>query len=320
MSEFNKNVGGRMRPKWNGVIVSRETLERITNALDELRELKQTIQQIHHYEVYPSLSSVTDPQSNVLYLIGPTEGGPHWYEEYAYLTSNGEFKNIGRMYVDFSNLVTTAALEQVLASYATKTNLTEITNDLQGQINAIVADKAVVGLSTAPGLVFVGVESSISLTATTNTGATSIKIKKGDTELATGGGMSLSGTDTITPAEAGNTAYTAEFTIAGIQKTATKNVVAVYPVLYGAGDEYTDAQTQASIRTAPAGTYSVTVPNDGDNVFFVVPRTMKINSAKMSGFDFPLQAPVEVEIDGVEYKYYQSANTYNAGTLNIVIS
>jgi hypothetical protein len=97
-------------------------------------------------------------------------------------------------------------------------------------------------------------------------------------------------------------------------------VVAVYPILYGTGDDYTDAQTRPSVRTTPAGTYNVTVANNGDYVFFVVPRTMNINSAKMGGFDFPLQAPVNVEIEGVEYKYYQSANTYDAGTLTIVIS
>ena len=191
----------------------------------------------------------------------------------------------------------------------------------QAQINAIVLGGAVsVGLTATPSLVFVGVESTINLVATINTPANSIKIKKGNTEIATGSGTSLSGTDTITASAAGNTTYTAEFTLGGLPKSTTKNVVAVYPIKYGSGDEYTDAQTQASVRTTPAGTYNVTVANNGDYVFFVVPRTMNINSAKMGGFDFPLQAPVNVEIDGVEYKYYQSSNTYDAGILTIVIS
>jgi len=191
----------------------------------------------------------------------------------------------------------------------------------QAQINAIVLGGAVTpSLSTSPGTVFVGVQTTINLTASINTPADNIKIKKGSTEIATGSGTSLSGSDSITPSAAGNTQYTAEFTLGGLTKTANKNVVAVYPIKYGAGDDYTDATTQASVRTTPAGTYNVTVPNNEDYVFFVVPRTMNINSAKMSGFDFPLQAPVNVEIEGVEYKYYQSANTYDAGTLTIVIS
>ena len=191
----------------------------------------------------------------------------------------------------------------------------------QAQINAIVLGGAVnVDLAATPSPVFVGVENTINLLASINTPADSIKIKKGATEIATGSGTSLSATDVITPSAAGNTTYMAEFTLGGLPKSVSKNVVAVYPIKYGAGDDYTDANTQASVRTTPAGTYNVVVPNNGDYVFFVIPRAMNINSAKMSGFDFPLQDPVNVEIEGVEYKYYQSANTYDAGTLTIVIS
>ena len=196
----------------------------------------------------------------------------------------------------------------------------ETAKNIQSQINAIVNDKAQVSLTASPSPVFVGVQSNISLAATTNTQATSIKIMKGSTEIASGSGMSLNGSDTITPSAAGSTTYLADFTIAGLHKQATKNVVAVYPIKYGAGQAYTDAQNQASARTTPAGTYNVVVAQNEDYVFFVVPRTMNISSAEMSGFDFPLQAPVNVEIDGVEYKYYQSSNTYDAGTLTIVIS
>ena len=192
--------------------------------------------------------------------------------------------------------------------------------DLQNQINAIVNDKAVVNLSATPSPIFVGVEKLITLVATSDMEATSIKIKKGDTELASGSGFNLTGYDTLTPSEAGNTTYQAVFTIAGLNKPATKNVVAVYPIYFGAGQAYTDAQYQASATTSPAGTYNVPVMNDGDYVFFVVPSTMTINKATMSGFDFPLQAPTSVEIEGVFYKSYQSSNTYITGTLNIIIS
>lgn len=198
--------------------------------------------------------------------------------------------------------------------------LTESRDNIQSQINAIVNDKAHVELSTSPTCIFVGAESSIELAATTDTEATNIKITKGSTEIASGSGFSLSGHDTVTPEGAGDITYQAEFLIAGLLKSASKVVAAVYPIKYGAGQSYSDAGEVPTPRTSPAGTYQVTVANDGDYVFFVVPSTMTIAGAKMSGFDFPLQPPVDVEIDGVAYKYYQSANTYDAGTSTIVIS
>lgn len=200
----------------------------------------------------------------------------------------------------------------------TQKALTESRDNIQSQINAIVNDKAQVELSTSPTCIFVGVESSIELAATTDTEATNIKITKGSTEIASGSGFSLSGYDTVMPEGAGDISYQAEFLIAGLLKSASKIVAAVYPIKYGAGQSYSDAGEVPTPRTSPAGTYQVAVANDGDYVFFVVPSTMTIAGAKMSGFDFPLQAPVE--IDGVAYKYYQSANTYDAGILTIVIS
>ena len=191
----------------------------------------------------------------------------------------------------------------------------------QAQINAIVLGGAVnVSLAATPSPVFVGVASTINLTASINTPADSIKIKKGTTELATGDGTSLSTTDTITPSSDGNTTYTAEFTLGGLPKTTSKNVVAVYPIRTGSGTSYTDGTAISTPKTSPAGIYNVVVASDEDYVFFNIPATMTIHGAQMSGFDFPLESPESVTIDGVAYKSYKSSNTYDAGTLTIVIS
>ena len=45
---------------------------------------------------------------------------------------------------------------------------------------------------------------------------------------------------------------------------------------------------------------------------------MTINKATLSGFDFPLDAPVAESIDGVSYKVYRSSNS-NLGTSSIDI-
>lgn len=86
----------------------------------EVQALIAAINQFH-YEVYPTLASVTDPQSNVLYLIGPTGSGTDMYEEYVY--ANGNFVKIGDTSIDLSGYVTTEALNTALASYSTTTEM-----------------------------------------------------------------------------------------------------------------------------------------------------------------------------------------------------
>lgn len=191
----------------------------------------------------------------------------------------------------------------------------------QAQINAIVLGDAVTtGLTASPSPVFVGVASAISLHATISTPADTIRIKKGDTVLATGSGTSLNGSDSITPDSDGNTSYTAEFVLGGLTKTASRNVAAVYPIRTGSGASYVEGTPISTPKASPAGTYQVTVAANADYVWFNVPATMTINRATMSGFDFPLESPENVTIGGVAYKSYRSSNTYDAGTLTIVIS
>lgn len=223
------------------------------------------------------------------------------------------------------NKVITAAINEKYTKPADGIPTTDILdsdlNMTQAQINQIiVSGNITVNLTATPSPIFVGVERTISLNATVSTAANSIVIKKGSTVIATGSGTTLSGSDTITPASAGNTTYTAEFAIGGISKTTSRSVAAVYPIRIGTGATYVEGTALTTPKASPAGTYQVTVANDGEHIYFNVPSTMSINGATMGGFVFPLDAPVNKTIDGVSYKSYASSNTYDAGTLTIVIS
>jgi hypothetical protein len=192
----------------------------------------------------------------------------------------------------------------------------ELRNDLQGQIDVIVNDKAEVTLSVSPSTVFVGVDTEVTISAQTDTDASSIVIRKNDV-IAEGNGGSLSVKDTISS----TTRYVAEFVISGIKKSVSGTANAVNKIYYGSGSSYMDVNTShPSPKSSAAGAYSVNVSQGGQHIFFNIPAYMSISRASMNGFDYPLESPQSVTIDGVPYKSYRSSNTNDAGTYNIVIS
>lgn len=85
----------------------------------EVAALIRAIQQFH-YEVAANTSDVTKPQSNVLYLIGPTGSGADKYEEYVYPAVETGWVKIGDTSIDLSGYVTTSALNTALASKVEK--------------------------------------------------------------------------------------------------------------------------------------------------------------------------------------------------------
>lgn len=201
--------------------------------------------------------------------------------------------------------------------------LTESRDNLQAQIDAIVSEKATVNLAVSPNTHIVG-EGTFTLTASTNTNAESIVIKQGADIITTGSGKNLSQVVTVEQTTAGSIGYTAEFTFAGGNtRTANVTVYFVNKIYVGSGSSYNQVVNDAhavSARRTPAGTYNVTVEQNGQYVFFVIPTTMSITKATLSGFDFPLEAPVTETIEDVSYKVYRSSNTNDAGTYPIVIS
>ena len=99
----------------------------------EVNALIGAIQQFH-YEIYASTSAVTDPATNVLYLIGPTGSGADKYEEYVY--ASGSFVKIGDTSIDLSGYVTTTALNTALADYTATANLAAVA--LSGSYNDLL--------------------------------------------------------------------------------------------------------------------------------------------------------------------------------------
>lgn len=194
---------------------------------------------------------------------------------------------------------------------------------LQDQIDAIISDKAIISLLASTTTFIVG-ERMFTLTASTDTSAESIVIKQGSNIIAVGSGKTLAQEVSVEQATAGDIGYTAEFIFAGDNKRTTNTTVYFVNKIYvGSGTIYTDVVSdsyEVSARRSPADIYNVTVEQNGQYVFFVIPVTMSITKATLNGFDFPLEAPVTETIDNVSYKVYRSSNTNDAGTYQIVIS
>lgn len=152
---------------------------------------------------------------------------------------------------------------------------TEKENNLQAQIDAIVSKDATVNLTASPATIFVGTATDIALTATTNTDATAITIKRGEDTLATGSGKTLSHTDAAMTLDApGSVAYSAEFTISGLHRSTNKSVTAVYPIFYGAQADF-DAESLTQYTTpttAVACAYTVQLDSTRRKFYLRVPK------------------------------------------------
>ena len=166
----------------------------------------------------------------------------------------------------------------------------------------------------------IGVQSQITIVATCLTPCELITIVRGGIIVAQGSGTELEFTDVITPVSADEINYTTTFNINGQNKEAVVTVNPVYPIYYGSGNTYTDADQKAPIQASPAGEYEVNVDNTGDHVVFCIPASMELGNAYMNSIQFPFNAPVDVLRNSIPYKLYTSEYAYEAGEINLVIS
>ena len=199
--------------------------------------------------------------------------------------------------------------------------------NLQGQINEIVSGDATVSLAVGKSAIFVGEESLITLSASTNVAASLISISGGNlSEPITGSGKTLQGSDVLNPSVKGSVQYAAQFTISGVTKsTSPKTVSAVYPIYVGVGADLASAVfTNLSARTSASGvTFTKTTAN-GDHIFIEVPQGMSVSKLFLVGaFDTELgieTIPTErVDAEGNPYTCYKNIEPRGEGTYNYKI-
>lgn len=192
-------------------------------------------------------------------------------------------------------------------------------DDMQAQIDAIIRSQSVINITLSPSVIYAGVATAVRVNANITTIGTvsTFTLSRNGSQIAQSTTTSVAGNTTVN--ETTNQTIVADALIKTSHVTKNATLYVVYPIYYGGGDAYTDATAKATPRTSPAGTYNVNVPANGKYVFFNVPNSMSINKATVSGFDMPLNAPTTVTIDGQTYKSYKSVNTYDAGTLTVVL-
>ena len=133
-------VGGKTVPDVSNFItksvndLTNYYLKTETYTKSEVEDLIGAILQFH-YEIAASTSAVTSPESNVLYLIGPTGDGADKYEEYVYPNSTAGWTKIGDTTIDLAGYVTTEMLNDTLEDYRTSSEIEEMELVIAGALN-----------------------------------------------------------------------------------------------------------------------------------------------------------------------------------------
>ncbi len=206
----------------------------------------------------------------------------------------------------------------------------ETAKSLQQQINELASGGAKLTLTASKSAVLVGVPDTVTLTATTDRAASSIKIavKLSGTEwgiIANGSGTTLQEQVTINQSDAGDVQYRASFTINGIDKNSDiKAVSVVYPICYGAQAEYSaegltkwgqDASHPDGVATKTvARTYTMQLDSTRRFIYFRVPKVgvTGITSVAMgSGSETsPVSGGYVTELEDANYRVWKSTDGY----------
>lgn len=152
-----------------------------------------------------------------------------------------------------------------------------------------------------------------------------LTLRKGNDLLSSTPVANLSGTKDVLNTTDDVTTYTISITSQGVTKRTSATVRTYYPMYFGNSIKVVLNSadvlgfTKQAIKASAAGSYSMNV-EQGRYVWLCVPSTFNISKVTSGGFEVPMEAPVNVTVDGKgTYKCYRSSGALNAGTFNFVI-
>jgi hypothetical protein len=153
---------------------------------------------------------------------------------------------------------------------------------------------------------------------------TSVVIKKGTEQIYSGtqgGGQFKTSLNQL-----GNTTYTITVQAENMEATVSLDIQQMLPMYFGfaaatqASALSITSLTKQSIKTSPAGTYTITNGTEGNYMWLCVPDTMSISKVTLNGFDVPMEAAQSGSTSLGGYKCYRSSNALQAQSFTIVVS
>lgn len=272
-----------------------------------------------HYEIAASTSAVSEPQSNVLYLIGPTGTGADKYEEYIYPNSTTGWVKIGDTTIDLSNYPTSNEVSGSLQALATglrqqiDNKLSKSGGTMTGDIN--LANHELQVSTNRNGIKFVDNTTGVlvgnaNMNTTIQSGNADLKHRKGSTDyvildtsnVKTINGASLIGSGNLTLEDSSNKTND----IASNSSNTTK-----YPSCKGVVDYVADQTFVVTCGIDPSDIKHINKTLDDIWAAYSAGKKIRVLFSKASGVVFEEDATILIDgtrrcivhtvVDGVHY-------------------
>lgn len=199
--------------------------------------------------------------------------------------------------------------------------ITEKIDEIQDKIDKLHPVVFGISLAAAPNLIYDGVQSNVVVSgAMLNEKPANIKLYKGNELIYEEDNIAEFNEEVEVSTR---TTFNVQAEQNGLTYENQITVNTTNPFYIGAGSTYNtiiDNQYKQSIKTNPSGTYIITVQNNQDYIFIIVPSNMNVNRVTSSNFQVPITSATSIIVDGKSYKYYRTANSLDSGTYTIVIS